>query len=272
MTPKQLSPDQAAILAHKNTKERDFWISTWTGTPATQEGEPEKSNFPFTYPPTKRRDTEIHSHSFCLPQKTAEALRKISGGSDHKLNAILVAAVTALINKYTGSTDVILGTPIYKQEKDIPLPTTHVILRSTFAVNASFKQVLTTTARTIFNAVAHGNYPLHMLPELLGLAPHVPGDRYPFFDIVVLLTNIHNIDPIRELSPHILFAFTCSGQNIEGLLEYNSSLYDTATIQGIAGHLNRLMELLPAHLDTPLPHLDILSESERHKVINAFNN
>src|SRR5207237_7982486 len=56
-----------------------------------------------------------------------------------------------------------------------------------------------------------------------------------------------------------------------GVVEYRSDLFDAATIERMAGHLARVLETVAADPSLPLGRIDILSEEERHEVLEAWN-
>src|SRR5205823_7134850 len=54
-------------------------------------------------------------------------------------------------------------------------------------------------------------------------------------------------------------------------ITYDPGLFDQATIERMAGHLQVLLEGIAADPDRPLAELSLLTEAERHQVLEAWN-
>ncbi|HEX9314155.1 MAG TPA: amino acid adenylation domain-containing protein, partial [Actinomycetota bacterium] len=54
-------------------------------------------------------------------------------------------------------------------------------------------------------------------------------------------------------------------------LAYEPALFDAATIERMAGHLTRVLEVVATDPATPVDQIDILSDAERHQVLVGWN-
>ncbi|UCH97514.1 MAG: non-ribosomal peptide synthetase, partial [Candidatus Aminicenantes bacterium] len=99
---------KAAVAASQNIKERDYWLKKFPGTL-------EKTGFPPTHKKTGDKP-QIDKVKFRFSQKHFLRLMTLSNESDARLHMILCAGLVVLLYKYTGNKDIIIGTPIYKQD------------------------------------------------------------------------------------------------------------------------------------------------------------
>ncbi|HLP61328.1 MAG TPA: amino acid adenylation domain-containing protein [Candidatus Deferrimicrobium sp.] len=268
-----LSDDAFAI--NQYGKEKEYWIKKLSGTPV-------KSVFPYDH--TNRgdrgdRDNEgptppLTAH-IVLPHELSAGVITLGTGKDQRIHIILLAVMALLLEKYTGSSDIILGVPIYKQEKEGRFINTALAWRQSLSpVDVSlppmtFKQLLLQSRETLLEAVKHQNYPLNILAYQLDL--DAGGGEFPLFDIIVLMDNIHDKKSIQHLNCNIVFTFSRNGENITGEVEYNPLRYEKATIDKIIVHFTRLLAAAVANVEHRISELDILTPEEKDQLLNRFN-
>ena len=261
-------PDAGRIIvaANQNIKERQYWLTTLAGDIV-------KCRFPYDpspYETGSEKNPKMLAENFLLPPDLYRSITKLSNGIDLKLHIILEAGLVALLKKYTGSCDIITGAPILKQEKNAEFINTILVFRSILTHSITFRELLLQVRETIVNATHHQNFPMEVLADLL-----FPGskneDSYSLFDVALLLRNIHDKSYLEGTNYHMLFSFQRTGSSIDGILEYESSLYRRQTIQQIIRHYIRLLEQALGQVDTPLSAIDVLSLDERHRLLVEFN-
>jgi tyrocidine synthetase-3 len=256
MESKNKDRDRLEIAAAKKIKERDFWLNQLKGNPV-------KTRFPFDY--DKRKPGEGCGNElvyrFRFPGEIFSKLTKLSRGSDYTLNAILAAGLAALLNKYTGSRDIIFGAPIYKQEIETEFINTLLVLRNPVKENMTFKDLLLQVSQTIMEATGNYSYPLEILP----------GD-FPFIDIAILLENIHDREYLRHINSSITFCFLRKEHSLEVTLQYNPLLYKKDTIARIAVHYAQLLRVFLSNLELRISVMDFLPGEEKNRVLFEFNN
>ena len=127
------------------------------------------------------------------------------------------------------------------------------------------------------------NLPFEKLVEVM--QPDRDPSRTPLFQVMFQLRNLPKCEvkiPGLEVEPISLdiglAKFDLSleiAKNAEGLecqFEYNSDLFDAATILRMQGHFRNLLENLVDHLDQRLSDLPLLTEAERHQLLVKWNN
>jgi len=260
--------DKLALAAGQNVKERKYWLNKLAG-------ELVKTHFPYDY--RKKRMNKkstvmesVKSVKFRFPGPLYAKMMKLSGGADVKLHMILVTGMFVLLHKYTGNNDIMIGSPIFKQEIEGEFINIVLVFRNETAAYMSFKELLQEVRNTIIEADENQNYPLQVLPEELNMP--VIGDEFPLFDTVLLLENLHNKNYLQGICYNMLFSFSRTVDHIEGVVEYNSLLYREDTVGRIVDHYLHILDQALTCIDLPLYDLDLLSDRERQQLVCDFNN
>ncbi|MCP4146848.1 MAG: non-ribosomal peptide synthetase, partial [bacterium] len=145
------------IIAEQNTKEKEFWLDKLSG-------DIEKSSYPYDNPHKTGASPSMETVEFSLKENIFAKLSQLSKGSAVKLHMILTAGITVLMEKYTAHRDILMGAPIYKQEKEIDFINTILVLRNRLDGATTFKELLKQVRQNIVEASANQNYPLEILP------------------------------------------------------------------------------------------------------------
>jgi len=253
-----------AVAANKNTKERDYWLRTLAGSTSP-------TSFPYDIPSSTQAITGLETKQvlFNVNDIIFRQLCQISNNSDHMLHMILLAGLSILLSKYTGNLDIILGMPIYKQKSSGEFINTMLPIRLQLHSDISFKELLINVRKTVLNAVAHQNYPIEYLAQQLELPRYEY--RSSLFDIVLSLDSIHDNDYIGELKPDVLMYFIKHQDHLDGVFEYNSTLYKSDTALRITRHLNYLLHSALQDVNCKLSTLQCLSQEEQTQVLIDFN-
>jgi len=267
---KNKSSVEFEVVAHQYEREREYWLTNLSG-------ELVKSGIAYDHKesPGKRNEAEVR---FQLPGNVSSKLIKLSSGVDEVLHMALTAAVVLLLNKYTGNSDIIVGTPIYKEDVKREFINTVLALRNQLEADMTFKDLLLQVKQTILNAIEHQNYPIEIVLEQLKLP--VSTEDFPLFEITVLLGNIHDESYITYIHLPMIFFFMRSRANnsndidivIEGSVKYDPTLYGQETIEKVVNHFILLLETVLSHTDMPLSAVEILSEEEKKQLLYSFNN
>ena len=130
-----------SVAAHQSIKEREYWLNKLSG-------ELTKTAFPHDYR-KKSGECRLETFQFQWTGDLFLKLMKLSNNSDQRLHMILVAALMALIHRYTFNTDIILGAPALKQETDAEFINTVLVLRNTFNKQITYKELLLQVRNTI---------------------------------------------------------------------------------------------------------------------------
>ncbi|MCP5108813.1 MAG: amino acid adenylation domain-containing protein, partial [bacterium] len=251
-----------AFAATQYGKEKEYWLDKLSG-------ELEKVSFPPDIHIPGSAERTPAAFSFRFPQDIFERFMTISSGSDSRLHMLLVSGLTLLLYKYTGHTDIIIGTPIDKQEVEGDFINTILALRNRVEETMTVRELLMQVRQTVIEANKNQNYPLETIPYELDI-PEGDGD-YPLFDTAVLLENIQDKKYLNPLSMNMLFSFLNTGESIEGEVEYNASLYEEATIRRIIDYFFRMVQEAFNRVNLKLIDVPILSGEEKNEILVNFN-
>jgi amino acid adenylation domain-containing protein len=242
--------------------ERDYWLNRFSG-------EWTRSGFPYDHLNGGQQES-FGLLYFRLDGESFSNLERLSSGSDHRLFMILLSQLSVLFYKYTGSTDVIVGAPIVKQDVEGDFINTVLALRNTFHRETTFKELLLQVRQTVVEAAEHQNYPIEALLHKLNLKEDGSGG-FPLFSTALLLENIHCRDYIKHIPVDMQFSFRRVEGAVEGKLEYDPAHYKSSTMKGITRHFKFLALHLRSFLDTPLLEIEILSAEEKKQLLKEFN-
>ncbi|MCK4258834.1 MAG: amino acid adenylation domain-containing protein, partial [Halanaerobiales bacterium] len=248
--------------ANQKTKERDYWLNKLSG-------ELVKTSFPTDY---KKGNNKYLSNTvnFTFSDELSYKLLKLSNGSDYRLHMILVAGLVVLIDKYTGNKDIMIGSPIYKQDVEGEFINTIITLRNQLKEDMIFKDLILQVKDTMFEATKHQDYPIEMLLEQLGFSE--TEDEFFLFDIVLLLENIHDKRYIQHIQSNMVFSFVHKDDLLKGQLEYNTTLYEKTTIKRIISHFENLLLQALNQINIKETSIEILSVEEKFQLLLDFNN
>lgn len=240
--------------------EKIYWLNQLSGEL------PETNFIPdFTRPKTYL--VKNNTYQFELSENLSQSIIKLTGGSHLSTYLFLLTGFKILLYKYTGNQDILVGSPVYKQEqtKNQILP-----LRSVINNQLTCKEFLLQVKDTVISAYSHQNYPFEELVKLLEIPPSL--NRCLIFDLVILLENIHNSDQIANLHNDLTFSFAVVGDEIKGKIEYNDNLFRKESIEQIAKSYLILTEGILQNFNAPISNLILLTENEQQQLLETFNN
>ncbi|MCA1821140.1 MAG: condensation domain-containing protein, partial [Pseudonocardia sp.] len=243
--------------------------------------------------PTDRRRPAVRTsagaaHEFVVPAEVTARLSELTRAADTTLFTALTAACLALFARYAGQDDVAVGTVVSGRnrpelERTVGFFVNTVVLRAHVDSSQTFREFLDTVKDTVLDAFAHDEAPFERLVDALHAERDV--SRNPLFDVMVLVDSakrtlpafgglqIEHVDvPRRAANFDITVEFQEGGGVLAGRLEYNTDLFDAATIERMAGHLQMLLAGVTAEPDRPLAQFSLLTAGERHRVLREWNN
>jgi len=250
-------------IGSRYAKERNFWEQTLSGNPVPV-------SFPLIRQPADSGATQkTGTVKFEITGEQFTQLMDLCKNSPHRLHLVLITVLFILLEKYTGNTDMIIGTPVYKQETDEEFINTVLALRIRLSGNATFKDLLFQMKDTVTSAVENQNYPLESLLDDLKLS--AADNEFPLFTIALLVENIHDKKYINHLHLPLIFSFTMQENRIEGEAEYNPTRYDEKTIDQIVAHYLIILQQVLKKKEIEIAGIDILNDEERKKLLIDFN-
>jgi amino acid adenylation domain-containing protein/FkbH-like protein len=221
---------------------------------------------------------------------TAELERQLRGLSQQfasTLFMVLATAFKALLYRYTGERDILIGTPVagrssVETESLIGFFVNMVALRTEVSGTLTFVELHERVRETALAAFAHQDLPFERLVEELN--PNRGLSRNPLFQAVFSFQN----EPPRDLSLgglslrrldidagtakfDLILAIGDSGERLSGNLEYSTDLFDAATIRRATGHLLNLLNGIVSRPAARLCDLPLLAAAESHQIEIEWN-
>lgn len=253
--------DDLVIVAHQKTKERQYWLEQLAG-------ELTDGRFPSDRQTERGKVGELASVPFPLPDELQNRLKKLANNSDLRLFMVLTTGLTLLLNQYTGLDDIILGTPVQRQDGDADFINTVLPLRQRLQDDTTFKSLLLQVRDTLAGATEHQNFPLITLRNVL--ASHLPEDRSFPFRTAIVLEELHDSSYLDVAEPELIFSFRQAGQGLQGAIYYRTGHFHAATMERLGRHFVSLLEQAVQNPDTSISALDWITKEESDQ-LRAFN-
>ena len=227
------------------------------------------------------------THSFTVPAGLTEELKALSRREGVTLFMVLLAAFQALLHRYTGQEDIVVGSPIAGRSRPetealIGFFVNTLVLRTDLGGDPTFLALLQRVREVCLGAYAHQDLPFERLVE--DLQPGRDLSRSPLFQVMF---NLHSLPiPALELpgfsmsmleveSGAEMFDLTLNLSEeagaLRGRLEFNLDLFDAATADRMVGHLATLLEDIANDPQKPISALTLLTETERQMILVAWN-
>ncbi|RKH09839.1 amino acid adenylation domain-containing protein [Corallococcus sp. CA053C] len=222
-----------------------------------------------------------------LSRELSDALAALSRREGGTLFMTLLAAFQVLLHRHSGQDDIVVGSPIAgrtraETEGLIGFFVNTLALRTKLDGDPSFRELLARVREVTLGAYAHQDVPFEKLVE--ELAPVRDLRRPPLFQVMFVLQNTPmpalalgeaTLEPLPFAQTVAKFELTLSleetAEGLRGSLEYNTDLFDAATVERMAGHYRTLLEGLVAEPGQTLSRLPLLTEGERHQLVVAWN-
>lgn len=257
-----------------------YWIEHLAGIPAVL-------NLPTDRPRPSVQGYRGATHSFSVATPTVTGLYQVGQQAHATLFMTVAAAFTVLLSRYSGQSDICLGTPIANRmrvelEPLIGFFVNTLVLRTRIDHTQSFLTLLEQVRTTALNAYAHQDIPFEHLVEVLN--PERLLSHTPLFQVMLVLQNAPmdkldlpglTLEPVTVDSGTTTFDLTLNmteeAGRLAGLMEYNTDLFEAATIERLTNHYVRLLEAIVADPTTRVSELAILSPAERTQLLVEWN-
>ncbi len=222
---------------------------------------------------------------FALTKELTEALKTLSRQEGATLYTTLAAAFKTLLYRYTGQEDLLIGTasagrsrPEFQLLMGYFLNT--LVLRTDLSGNPTFRELLWRVRAVIAAAVAHEEVPFEYLVK--ELQPERDLSANPLFQVLLTLEpplailpsgwTLTQMDVTVGTSKFDLsLELDDRPEGLIGRFEYNSDLFDAATIERMIGHWHTLLASIVANPALRLTELPMLTAAERTQMLVSWN-
>ena len=211
--------------------------------------------------------------------------RKVAQQFGATVFMVWLAALTALLSRYTGQDDIVTGTavsvrPYSALEKLIGVFINTLALRVPVDANINFQELLARVQVTCMDAFAHQNVPFKRVVQAVNSGRDRAGN--PLFQTMFVfqeapplsfagldaaLVDVHNGGAKFDLTVSVRQA----GEVSELCFEYRRAIFDDAAVKSMAQHLLILLSGALQAVELRISDLPLLSPSERTQVLVEWN-
>ncbi len=257
-----------------------FWRARLADAPPT-------TVLPYDRPRPPERSFRGAQTGVRLERPLVARLRALCQSEQATLFMVMIAALATLFHRYSGATDIVIGSPVANRslaeiEPLIGLFINTVAFRLDLAGDPTFVEFLRRVraeAMEVFN-----NQDVAFESVVADLGARHEKNRAPLFQTMFVMQppraaavfSEFGVDA-AELAPRgSKFDFTLSlseGEDgdIGGVIEYATDLFDQATIDRLFGHLVALLEGAVADPKRRISALPLLGEEERRRALIGWS-
>ena len=232
-------------------------------------------NLPLDFPRPESQRYRGAMHWRRMSAALLDGLRDLARAREATLFMTAQAAFAVLLARWSGDTDIVMGTPIANRRHEQLAPligffVNTLVLRTDLSGNPRFSAVLAAARATALDAYQHQDLPFEMLVDRL--RPQRSTGHSPLFQVMLALdNNASAIVPFRGLqvsdaageSHHAKFDLTLNlretPDGLETCWDYNRDLFRADTIARLAESFEALLQGLVAAPDTPVQQLPLLA-------------
>ncbi|WP_316187407.1 non-ribosomal peptide synthetase [Bradyrhizobium sp. SZCCHNRI2014] len=250
-------------------KQASYWKNQLAGAPAVLEL------------PTDRRRAAVQSFkggsfSFALSTELCAELGALARREDATLFMVLLAAFQVVLSRWSGQTDIVVGTPIAgrthrKTEELIGFFVNTLALRTDLSGGPSFRELLRRVRETALGAYAHQDLPFEKLLEVLRLQRTL--SHTPVFQVFINMLGMEEefvelprlkMSLLPETRPASKFDLTLyirkDGQKLAMSLVYNSDMFRAERMSELARQFCLILDKAVRDPDRKISTFSLITE------------
>ncbi|PPK71464.1 non-ribosomal peptide synthetase [Actinokineospora auranticolor] len=247
-----------------------YWVDTLRGAPELLALPTDRPR-----PATQSFDGAVHRHT--MPAAAIRAALPELGGT---VFMVLLAAYQALLARYTGQDDVVVGTAVTGRshpdvEPLVGLFVNTIPLRTSLAGGPTFRELVARVRDVALDGMSYADVPLERI--VAEVAPSRGQGHAPVFQTGFTVTNTPSarleLAGAEVSEPEFVMSGTAkmdltvaavdTGDEIVVDLEYDVALFDRSTIESFADRFARLTAAVVAAPDTRVHDVDLTTAAER---------
>ncbi len=215
------------------------------------------------------------------------SLKALAKREDATLFMVLLAAFQVLVSRYSGQTDVVVGTPVANRsrpelEELIGFFVNTLAMRTDLSGEPSFVEALRRVKEACLGGYAHQELPFERLVE--ELSPERDLRYHPVYQVMFVLQNAPvgavelpglRLEPMQVASETSKLDLTLSmeesAQGLTATLEYSTELYADELAGRMLEHLEVLLQEIVAAPERVVTRYRLMSAAERERVVETWN-
>ncbi|MFF0143405.1 amino acid adenylation domain-containing protein [Streptomyces sp. NPDC005227] len=262
-------------------------LAYWT---AALEGSPDRLELPFDRPRPKVASYRGDMVPVRIGAELHRTLIDLTRDTNTTVFMVLQAAVATLLSRLGAGSDIPLGTPSTGRTDEalddlVGLFLNTLVLRTDTSGNPTFRELLEQVRKTALTAYVHQDVPFERVVEAVN--PTRSLSWHPLFQVMVVLQNTggHELSlpgVVTEASEvfstrtakfdlgFILnehYEADSRPAGLDGMLEYNTDVFQKDTAERLVAQLVRVLAQLSTAPDRRIGEAEILSETERARLL-----
>ena len=267
--------------AEKLQTKLDFWKEQL-------QGKSEYLNLPHDKPRPAEQTMAGLELRFEFPKTLSQEIKTLAKNEGLSVFIVLMAAYNIVLGRYARQEEISVGVPFANRSHQPELESIMGCFISTVPIqtdipeNISFKELLNNIRKTVFAVNAHQEVPFEMIVE--ALQPKRDPSFNPMFQvgftfqeapIEISLNNLvatsHKLH--NKSAKFDLYAWLWEADSkIQGLLEYNTELYEEGTAYRFLDHFENILQSIVKYPKCLVSELTMLSDIEHDVLITEWNN
>ncbi|WP_412679436.1 amino acid adenylation domain-containing protein [Brevibacillus fortis] len=279
--------EQDMMASVEGGEHRSYWLEQLSGTLPQLE-------LPADRPRSSAPSFEGQVFTHVFSRDLSQQVKKLSKHYHMNPSVLLLGIFKALLYRYTGQTDVIVGMPTMGRPEErfdslIGYFVNMIPIRSQVTGEKSFSQFIRELQLTLIDGMDHAVYPFPAMVREANI-PRLHGNS-PVFDIIFTYQNflqsqnlqrfydecqnkltIELIDGVHQEGEYE-FELEVFEQEAEFLLnlKYNPHVFDQATIQRMAEHYQNIANEVIQNPEIALDEIPLISVEERNMLLVEWN-
>ena len=288
---------QHKMLQNEGPKLLRYWEETLADAPPLLQ-------LPVARPRSLVRTYRGASAAINIPRQLTQQLRALAQQQEVTLYVLLLTAFQALLYRYTGQPEILVGSAIAGRGRPEDADTfgyftSPVVMRANITGEESFATLLQQGRKTVLAALKHQDYPFPLLVEQL--RPERTLNIPPIYQVAFALQqsqrdgdliDIMNPDPNQperklnlgglllslveipqyEGQVDLMLELFHGTDALGGRLKYDPTLFDGATIERLLAHFQTLLAGIVADPHQRIADLPLLTLAEEQLILREWNN
>jgi amino acid adenylation domain-containing protein len=276
---------QTQLIGQKLHECEKFWLEQYSG------------DIPISEMPTSFPRPAIKTYNGNLSKKITgkqalEKLKEYSLKNEGTLFMGIISCINILLYKYTGESNIIIGTPVSGRNHDelqdqIGFYINTLPLYYRFNKEDSYHDFFNKVRKVTIDSYTYQDYPFDELVSKLNISRQA--NRHPLFDIMVVLQDNFDSENITvnglngiEINDYdeaghslskfdITFNFSERPDGLHMLIEYNTDLYSRDFIENLSGHFEQVILSVTNNADEPLSSIAYLKKEEEQYLLGMHD-
>lgn len=252
-------------------KQLSYWTKQLSNLPPQLE-------LPTDRPVPGVRSFQGATYRFLIDSDLTAKLRNIARQNRASMFMLLLAAWQVLLHRYSGQPDILVGTAVANRnrlqlEQLIGFFVNTLVLRVDLSNDPDFSEALCRVREASLGAQEHPDLPLEKL--VTELAPQQKSNENSFFRVMFNWLNLpvsrmaldslqwEHLEQSITVNRFDLMLTIFEGRNeLPGLFEYSTDLFDEPAIERFAGHLKTLLASIVANPKQKISALQYITREE----------